>query len=239
VKYTPPGGRVAVICEDRPSDLVRIAVHDTGPGIAPDALKRLFAPFERLGAEHTPVEGTGLGLALSRRLVEAMGGQIGVESTVGRGSIFWVDLPGAESPESLLERDAAGFAGDAVPAVTRTVLYLEDNPSNIRLLEHVFSLRPRLRLITAMQGRLGLDLARDHHPDLIILDLHLPDLSGEEALASLRADPRTRDIPVIVISADAAAERVDRLSAVGARAYLTKPLDLKKFLDVVGEILDV
>jgi len=184
------------------SDKMRIYVADTGSGIAKDYLSKLFQPFERLGAVQTGVEGTGLGLALSKGLAEAMGGTIGVMSEVGKGSTFWLELSLVEGPKAL-DGDAGFSALQSLHVDSnRTVLYVEDNLSNVRLMEDIFAIRPGIKLVTAMQGQLGLDLAREHRPDLIFLDLHLPDLAGDQVLAGLRSDPRTRTIPVVMISAD-------------------------------------
>jgi PAS domain S-box-containing protein len=240
VKYNHPGGTVSFSYGETPEGRLRISVRDTGPGIPPERMERLFIPFERLGAEQTGVEGTGLGLTLSKRLVELMEGTLGVESTVGQGSTFWVEMALAESPVARLEKDLKTvLAPTASPASkeTRTVLYVEDNLSNLELLQRLLAHRPGIRFLPAMQGRLGLDLAREHRPDLILLDLHLPDVQGDEVLRRLREDPKTRRIPVVIISADAMPVQINRLMAAGARAYLTKPLDIKKFLDLFYEIL--
>jgi PAS domain S-box-containing protein len=237
VKYNRKGGLVAIAYEVIPEGWVRIKVSDTGPGIAPERLERLFIPFERLGAEQTAIEGTGLGLALSKRLVEVMGGTLGVNSIVDRGSTFWVELALAEGP--VVEEGAVLPGSSELPASQSagTVLYIEDNLSNLKLIQGLLSLRSEIKLIPAMQGGLGLDLARQHRPNVIFLDLHLPDMPGEELLRRLRAMAETREIPVVVISADATAGRIDRLLALGARAYLTKPLEVKKFLALLDEIL--
>jgi CheY-like chemotaxis protein len=183
------------------------------------------------------IEGTGLGLSLSKHLMEAMGGRIGVESTLGRGSTFWVELPLIEGTPAATERSleepvrsAAELPRSTAP---RTVLYVEDNLSNSRLVERILARRPEVRLISAMQGSLGLDLARQHHPDLVLLDLHLPDMQGDEILRQLRADPRTAQLPIIMISADATAAQIARLRDLGATDYLTKPIDVRKFLALV------
>lgn len=241
IKYNRNGGTVTVSGRQIPQDRIRIAVTDTGVGIAPERLARLFTPFERLGVEQTGVEGTGLGLTLSKRLVEAMGGTLGVESTAGRGSTFWVELPRAEDLPDRLERmsrSAPPRAELMASSKARVVLYIEDNLSNLKLLQRLLAHRPEVKLLPAMQGRMGLDLAREHQPDLILLDLHLPDMLGDEVLWKLQATPETSRIPVVVISADATAGQIDRLLAAGARAYLTKPLDVKKCLDLLDEILN-
>lgn len=241
VKYNREGGSVTATCKVVPERL-RISVVDTGPGIAPEQIPHLFVPFNRLEADGTGVEGTGLGLALSRRLVEAMGGAIGVESTPGEGSTFWIELPlaqGAAAPteaKAIADGQPPGPETDA-PAVVRTILYIEDNLSNVNLIERVLARRRGVRLLTAMQGGLGLDLAREHHPDLILLDLHLPDLPGDEVLRRLQSAAATREIPVVVISADATRGQRERLLSAGAQAYLAKPIDIRQLLEVVDAMV--
>jgi len=233
IKYTQEGGRVTVACQPSTGDRVRITVTDTGPGIAPALQSRLFTPFDRLGVEGGGVEGTGLGLALSKRLVKAMGGVIGLDSVPRRGSTFWVELPETVSPD---ERSGLGSLRQA-PAGTAarsgTILYIEDNPSNLRLVERVLGEHTAIRLIPAMQGRLGLALAREHHPDLILADLHLPDMSGEDVLREIQNDAALQHTPIVVVSADATPGRMKRLLAAGARAYLTKPINVQELLTVI------
>jgi signal transduction histidine kinase/CheY-like chemotaxis protein len=237
VKYSHKGGSVSVACDERGRDRLRTVVSDRGVGIHESMLGRLFSPFDRLGAERTAVEGTGLGLALSKRLVEAMQGEIGAESVSGQGSTFWVDLPMTEEqqdPEAPLDLD-----GDTAPAPDKhLVLYVEDNLPNFTLVERILAHRPLVRLLPAMQGGLGLELAREHRPDLILLDVHLPDISGDEVLRRLRGDPRTRRIPVIMISADATPNQIARILDSGASAYLTKPLQVGRFLEVLDSTLE-
>ncbi len=243
IKYNRPGGSVTVACQMADTDRCRLQVRDTGCGLSPEKLNYLFTPFDRLGAEVSEIEGTGIGLALSKRLVEAMSGKIGVETESGEGSTFWVELPRVESPLDSYERQrpedesAELFMGDSRPYAT--VLYIEDNVSNTLLMERIFENRPGVRLISTMQGRLGVELARQHVPDLILLDLHLPDLPGNEVLRQLQASARTSDIPVAMISADATPNQIDRLLAAGARTYLTKPLDVRRLLQFVDEALGV
>jgi CheY-like chemotaxis protein len=238
IKYNRPGGTVSAHCAAA-GDRLRIKVVDTGPGISEADAARLFQPFERLGAEHTEVQGTGIGLALSRRLAVAMGGSVDVESVVGRGSTFWVELPIVEGPVQRYERldvRRASASADDDPD-TRTVLYIEDNVSNLRLVERVLEKRPQIHLVAAMQGRLGLDLARQHRPFAILLDLHLPDCEGEDVLHQLRDDPATASIPVVILSADATPGRIQRLVAAGAHAYLAKPLDVRRLLETLDDLL--
>jgi len=219
---------------------VRISIRDTGNGMSADELGRLFTPFERLTAEQSGVEGTGLGLALSRRLVEAMDGQMGVDSTKGAGSTFWIDLPGSASALEAIKVEAPESAAPLVapPTETKTVLYIEDNLASFQLMDRIFSRWSGVRLISAMQGRLGVELALQHHPDLVLLDLHLPDMHGYEVLQRLRGNDATRDIPIIVTSADATSGQIERLLSAGADAYLTKPLDIPRFADAVRKHLE-
>jgi signal transduction histidine kinase len=237
VKYNREGGDVYISAEALGSDRIQIAVSDTGKGIAPDSLDKLFTPFERLDAG-ADVEGTGLGLALSRRLVEAMGGSLTVRSTPGEGSTFTVELargePAAvaagamENGEVLLERSYLG---------ERRLLYIENTVANIQLVEEILRSRRSVRVLPAGMGSLGLELAAEHRPDLVLLDLHLPDIGGDEVLARLRADERTRDIPVVILSADATDRTPEPLLEAGAQAYLTKPIGVRELLGVVDEYI--
>jgi signal transduction histidine kinase len=234
VKYNRDGGAIQVSCARAPDDGVRISIHDTGPGIAAERLDALFEPFERLGAERTGVEGTGLGLALARQLIEAMGGAIGVDSRVGQGSTFWIELAVTESPVAAFERVGGEVPHAPAPlSGARSLLLIEDNLSNLTLIQRILESRPHVTVLSAMQGGLGLDLARQHRPDLILLDLHLPDIPGDEILHRLRADPETRDIPVVIVSADATEGRIRRLKEAGALEYLTKPIDVRRLLEFV------
>jgi CheY-like chemotaxis protein/anti-sigma regulatory factor (Ser/Thr protein kinase) len=237
VKYTAVAGRVSVSVQQSGPATTRIIVTDTGAGIAAEKQIRLFTPFDRLGAEQSSVEGTGLGLALCQRLMHAMAGNIGVKSKVGEGSAFWIEVPAVDSPLKTLPRNRTQPVDFGSTTGTGKILYIEDNLSNLTLVEQVLADQPGIELLTAMQGGLGLDLARQHSPDLILLDLHLPDLRGHEVLARLRQDEVTRDIPVVVISADATARQIKRLMAAGARSYLTKPLDIREFLRVIDEAM--
>jgi signal transduction histidine kinase/CheY-like chemotaxis protein len=238
IKYNRAGGEVHIGVDPTGPERLRINVKDTGTGLDRESLGRLFVPFERLGAAATGIEGTGLGLSLSRRLVEAMGGTIAVASEVGVGTTFSVELSRGEP--SVVEVGAADedlLLDVRTYASERLLLYVEDTVANIRLIEGILERRPSVRLLPAMLGRLALDLAHEHQPDLILLDLHLPDLGGDEVLAQLKADERTRDIPVAVLSADATQQQRGPLLEAGARAYLTKPIGVRELLEVVDEFM--
>ena len=239
VKYTPESGKVAVSYNSNGNDRVRINVRDTGAGISSEKLARIFTPFDRLGAETSNVEGTGLGLALSQRLMQAMHGSIGVESTLGEGSMFWVELPRTKSPLEQIPAHKENIRArrQRSESQKRRVLYIEDNLSNLTLIEEMLQEESDIELLTAMQGQIGLDLACRHSPDLILLDLHLPDIAGRDVLLQLKAWQATRDIPVVVISADATTRQIDRLLAAGAIHYLTKPLDVAEFFSVLDKTI--
>ncbi|MCW3036237.1 MAG: Histidine kinase [Actinobacteria bacterium] len=247
IKYNRHGGSVRLSAIPAAEGAFRLAVTDTGLGIPEEGLRKLFTAFERIGAEQTEVEGTGLGLSLSKVLVEAMGGTIGVETTVGEGSTFWFELPG-QATEARHDRDVVLGLGEAVasqpvgttpepgslsPTPVSKLLYIEDNLSNVQLVELLLAHRPTIALLSAMQGRMGLELARQHHPDLILLDLHLPDVRGDQVLAALRSHPSTGQIPVIVLTADATKGQAERLRKAGATDCLTKPLDLVRLLTII------
>ena len=221
---------------------MRINIRDTGPGIAPDNLRRVFEPFERLDADAQGVEGSGVGLALSKALVEAMGGVLGLDSQVGTGSTFWIELAIIDPPSASDTAQHCQQKTLAQPDLDKkqaaTVLYIEDNIANFRLVEVALSRRPHIQLITAMEGELGLELALRHQPDLILLDIHLPVLMGDKVLARLRAQPETQHIPVVVVSADATQSKVDKLLAAGAHTYLTKPFNIKELLRTVDSLLE-
>ena len=236
VKYNRDGGSVRLSFRAA-ADRIRILVSDTGAGIPEEKRALLFQPFERLGADQSAIEGTGLGLALSKGLTEAMGGTIGVESQIDVGSTFWIELPEAGAPTPLPGQGEPETAAE-IPLATRgTVLYVEDNRSNVRLLERLLGRRQGVRLTTAASGAAALEAATRDRPDLILLDLHLPDMPGEEVLRRLLEEPLTRTIPVVILSADATSRQSDRLLASGAVAYLTKPLQLTRLLRLLDERL--
>ena len=237
VKYNHDGGRVTISCaEGEQQGRLRLAVADTGPGVPAALMGRLFEPFDRLGAEARQAEGTGLGLALSRQLMQLMGGEIGAHSREGEGSTFWIELPLALPPRNGAAPEPSGESEEqAVRAsARRRVLLIEDNLANLKVIQALTAERPEIEVLPAMTGRLGLELAREHRPDLILLDRHLPDLSGGEVLHRLKADPETRTIPIVIVTADATPGQVRRMRELGADDYVTKPLDIARF----GRVLD-
>jgi len=231
VKYNHEGGSVTVRIEDRGAHW-RLCVDDSGPGLDAEQQAKLFVPFERLQAGSSTLEGTGIGLALSRRLVELMHGRIGVHSDPGQGSSFWVELPKAEDGEAVpaLPVPATDDAAPAVEGPQYELLCIEDNPVNLLLVEHIVALRPQWRLLSAVSPLHGLELARAHRPRLILLDIHLPEIDGWAVMQVLREDPATRDIPVVAVSAQAMAADLARGRAAGFADYLTKPLNLERML---------
>jgi CheY-like chemotaxis protein len=232
VKYNRPGGEVGAHCEELPGARIELAIADSGVGITPDKLERLFAPFDRLGAESTDVEGTGLGLAVSMHLMEAMGGTIKAESRPGAGTTMRLELGRAQQPTETVE-DRGAVRAEGNGSRRGTVVYIEDNPSNLKLVERAFEHLPGVLLIPATRGMTGLDLIRTHRPDLVLLDLHLPDISGADVLGQLKRDHSTAAIPVVVVSADATPRQVERLEAAGAVGYMTKPIDIGLLLKTV------
>ena len=239
IKYNHPGGAVSILCRADGPARASVTVADTGPGISDANLERIFVPFERLGAEQTGIEGTGIGLPLARAFTEAMGGQLTASSTVGEGSSFTISLPRAPDMTSIPDdSDSTLTAIAAVPAsrpgADVRVLYIEDNPANIEVVSRFVKSRPAIRLQSVMSGHAGLDFASQEVPDLILLDLHLPDLRGDEVLSQLKADPVTAGIPVAILSAEAAPAVIRHMRDSGVVAYLTKPLDLTE----LGQLFD-
>jgi len=241
IKYNQPGGTVVVDCTTSTPERTRISVRDTGAGLTPEKLTQLFQPFNRLGQESSAEEGTGIGLVMSKRVVELMGGVIGVESTVGVGSVFWFELSTATAPQlavNTAEPTAVAEVQVQYGARLRTLLYVEDNPANLKLVEELIARRPDLRLLSAINGKLGIELARRNQPEVILMDINLPGMSGIEALKILREDPATAHIPVIAISANAMPRDVGKGLQAGFFWYLTKPIKVKEFTDALNVALE-
>ena len=239
VKYNRPNGRVTVGFDTVSATRLRITVTDTGAGIRPEKMRLLFNPFERLGAETTSTEGTGLGLALSRGLAEAMGASLGVSSEVDRGSTFWIELKVSAEAAASVPAGAGAVPISTSTTSPATILYIEDNVSNVHLMTRLLARRPSVTLLHAGDGQSGIAMARDRGPDVIFLDLHLPDMSGEDVLQHLWAEPALRPIPVVMLTADATPAQMRRALASGAAAYLTKPLDLRKVLDTLDQMMSL
>jgi PAS domain S-box-containing protein len=233
VKYNSPHGTIwlTVAIDD---DRAMISVADSGHGIDPDSMKRLFVPFDRLGAERGNIAGTGLGLSLSKRLVELMGGTLTAQSEVGRGSVFHITLKSTTQP---FFEDEPVAVGATRSDVTATVLYIEDNLANLRLVERILGHVGKVEVLSAMQGKLGLEFARAHRPDLILLDLHLPDMTGEDVAVTLKQAQETRDIPIVVLTAAAHPSQRRRLLDLGVHGYLTKPFKVAQMLTLVEQVI--
>jgi signal transduction histidine kinase/ActR/RegA family two-component response regulator len=241
VKYNREGGTVVLECAAAGPDRLRLAVRDTGMGLRPDQVAALFQPFNRLGQENGVQEGTGIGLVFTRRLVELMKGEIGVTSTPGVGSVFWIELSAAAPAPAAApaapqthHAQASEAPSSAAPSL---ILYIEDNPANLRLVQEIIAFRSGLRLLAAQDGHVGLVLAHTHRPALIVMDLNLPGMGGFEVLAQLRRDPDTARIPVIALSANAMPGDIERGLAAGFVRYLTKPIDIELFNEAIDGVL--
>ncbi len=241
IKYNKSKGSVVVVCEASEPDRIRIIVKDTGEGLVPDKIAQLFQPFNRLGQEASGVAGTGIGLVVTKQLVELMEGVIGVESGVGTGSQFWVELRSTAAPDLRVEQNKQSVAYQPpVPSnlSKSSLLYIEDNPANMKLVEQLIELRSDIKLLTAVNGTTGIELARTLLPDMILMDINLPGISGIEALKILREDPRTAHIPVVALSANAMLRDIDLGLEVGFFRYLTKPIRVKEFMETLDVVLD-
>jgi signal transduction histidine kinase/ActR/RegA family two-component response regulator len=240
IKYNKVGGAVVVDCTASTAERIRISVKDTGEGLAPDKLTQLFEPFNRLGKEGGIEEGTGIGLMVSKRLVELMGGEIGVESTVGVGSVFWIELNLTAEPHpaaGAAEPIAVARAQVHAYAQSRTLLYVEDNPANLVLIKDLIGRRPDIRLLSARDGNRGVEIARASRPDVILMDINLPGISGIQALRILAEDPATAHIPVIALSANAIPRDIEKGLEAGFFRYLTKPIKVNEFMDTLDVAL--
>ncbi|MCC2956858.1 response regulator [Massilia sp. IC2-477] len=241
VKYNRESGAVVVSCEQVAPTRLRLSVQDTGAGLSAEQVAALFQPFNRLGQEGGSQEGTGIGLVVTKRLVELMGGEIGVSSSPGVGSVFWIELATTAPLAAPAADSAPGDTPDVqtVPedGAPHLILYVEDNPANLRLVEEIVRFRADLRLLSALDGHVGLSLARAHLPEIILMDLNLPGMSGIEVLKQLRADPLTATIPVIALTANAMPRDIERGMAAGFTRYLTKPIDIDKFTEAINSTL--
>ena len=240
IKYNKPGGTVAVDCSFETPEVVRVSIRDTGAGLTTEQLAQLFQPFNRLGKETSAEEGTGIGLVVSKRLVDLMGGVIGADSVIGEGSVFWIELHLTVAPlAALLEADLAAARPQVAPGTPlRTLLYVEDNPANLELVEQLIARRPDLRLLSAADGNLGVEFARAYQPEVILMDINLPGISGIEAMKILRADPATTHIPIVALSANAVPRDIERGLEAGFFNYLTKPIKVNEFMDALDQALE-
>ena len=240
IKYNKEKGLVTVDCVRSSPERIRIRVSDTGAGLPPEKVAQLFQPFNRLGQEAAGVLGTGIGLVVTKRLAELMDGVLGVESTVGEGSVFWCELHSSVAPHHICESAEVATTHALIPvgAHTRSLLYIEDNPANMRLVAQLIERRPDIRLITAVNGTLGIELARSAQPTLILMDINLPGISGIEALKILRADPATAHIPIVALSANAMYRDIEKGLELGFLRYLTKPIKVNEFMDTLDMVLD-
>jgi CheY-like chemotaxis protein len=242
VKYNREGGKVILSARaaERPghpeAEVVEIAVQDTGMGLSPQQIEHLFEPFNRLGRETSGVAGTGIGLVISRRLAEGMGGELRVHSIEGEGSTFTLVLPSAARARGAAS--AWGELGVVEPSYgRRRVHYIEDNEVNAEVMRGVLAQRPQIELSVSATAAEGLKSVRERSPDLVLLDMHLPDMDGMEVLTRLRSDPHTADVPVVVVSADALQDQIEAALHAGAQRYLTKPVDVREVLNIVDELL--
>lgn len=240
IKYNKPGGTVSVGYGVIRPDAIRISVCDTGEGLTPEHVAQLFQPFNRLGKEAGVEEGTGIGLVVTKRLVELMGGTIGVDSAVGVGSTFWIEMNLTVAPQLvILEAVHAEQAQMVLPEnlPVRTLLYVEDNPANLELVEQLIARRADLRFLSAPDADLGIEFARAYQPEVILMDINLPGISGVAALKLLRADPTTAHIPIIALSANAVPRDIEKALNAGFFNYLTKPIKVDQFMAALDAAL--
>jgi CheY-like chemotaxis protein len=243
IKYNKPSGLVTISAkkihsDDKNDSFIRISITDTGYGITDEDITKIFTPFERVGASNSGIEGTGLGLAVVKKLVETIGGTLGVDSNTGKGSTFWIQLS-ADNPDNSIKSVQNETVNNFDTIKTKAkVLYIEDNLSNIELLEEIFSIQlPDVQLVSSINGGDAVDLAIDYKPNVILLDMNLPDIQGDEVLLLLHENKITKNIPVIILSADAMQNQIDRMLLAGAIKYLTKPLDISEFMKIIKEFL--
>jgi len=240
IKYNRDHGMVEVRCAAISPERVRISIRDSGAGLPPEKLAQLFQPFNRLGQETGAEEGTGIGLVVTKQLIELMGGSIGVESTVGVGSEFWFELIRDVMPQLAPEHAMPAELSPQARgnASLRTLLYVEDNPANLMLVEQIIEGNPHIRMLSARDATLGIALARAHQPEVILMDINLPGLSGIQALKILREDPATAHIPVLAISANAMPRDIQKGLEAGFFRYLTKPIKVNEFMNALDLALE-
>jgi len=251
IKYNRLDGTVTVKCEMRGNNRTRISVADTGEGLLPEQVAQLFQSFNRLGREAGTEEGSGIGLVVTKQLVELMNGEVGVESRIGVGSTFWIELDATQAQELPIQKGAASSpAGGAAISVEgpehttehalpthRTVLYVEDEPANLLLVQQLITQRGDIKLLSAINGDQGIEMARAHHPDVILMDINLPGISGFDVLHLLRKDPATASITVMALSANAMPLDVKKGLKAGFFRYLTKPIKVAEFMDELDAAL--
>jgi hypothetical protein len=239
IKYNTDHGSVEVSCVHSSQNHIRVSIRDTGIGMSPLQQSQLFQAFNRLGQDVGSVEGTGIGLVVAKQLVELMDGNIGVESSVGKGSVFWFELPSVAAPVVGIESSVKTLGLNASPTPTQmhTLLYVEDNPANMTLVEKIMGRYPSIRLLTAINGETGIALARESLPDVILLDINLPGINGFEILKLLRKDPVTMHIPALAISANAMPSDIKKGKEAGFLRYITKPIKVDEFMDAINAAL--
>ncbi|MFO8004413.1 ATP-binding protein [Thioalkalivibrio sp.] len=240
IKYNRVNGTVAVVCIVDTPEHIRICVEDSGEGLSREKIAQLFQPFNRLGQEMGGPEGTGIGLVTAKRLIELMGGAIGVESTVGKGSVFWLEVSLTDERQHVADTPESVTAAPMTPpegAQLRTVLYVEDNPANLMLVQDLIARQPDIHLLSATDGHRGIEIARASLPDMILMDINLPSISGIQALKILREDSATAHIPVVALSGNAIPRDIRKGLEAGFFRYLTKPINVNEFMKTVDETL--
>ena len=242
VKYNRENGLVTLACTEAPDKMIRVSITDTGAGIADDDLGRLYEPFDRLSHQHGAIEGAGVGLSISKKLIEAMNGRIGVESKAGKGSTFWLEMPGVkiDDKDKAAAVESLNMAvAEHQPQTVATILYIEDSQPNLKLMEGIIGSMEGLTLISSPSAELGIVMAKERRPDLILMDIHLPGLDGITATQMLSMMDITKNIPVIAISAAAMTGDIKKAKAAGFKAYLTKPIDIHKAIDAINKELKI